>query len=67
MFMFLVGMGINPKELRERGHAVVLTSHVSITVPFALGCLLAVYLYARVSDAGISFTTFALSSEPLSA
>src|ERR1700748_2682516 len=31
IFMFLVGLGINPKELKEQGHAAVLTSHVSIT------------------------------------
>ena len=34
VFMFLVGLGINPRELKSQGHAAVLTSHVSITAPF---------------------------------
>src|SRR5690348_18240988 len=28
IFMFLVGLGINPQELKKQGHAAVLTSHV---------------------------------------
>lgn len=36
VFMFLVGLGINPRELKSQGHAAVLTSHVSITAPFVL-------------------------------
>jgi Kef-type K+ transport system membrane component KefB len=46
IFMFLVGLGINPKELKEQGHAAVLTSHVSITAPFVLAS--AVFLLAAI-------------------
>ncbi len=60
IFMFLVGLGINPKELRHQGHAAVLVSHVSITAPFVLASLLALYLYPRLSDDSVSFTNFAL-------
>jgi Kef-type K+ transport system membrane component KefB len=60
IFMFLVGMGINTKELKHEGHAAVLTSHVSITAPFVLAAALAVYLYPHVSDRSVSFTAFAL-------
>ena len=60
IFMFLVGLGINPKELKHQSHAAVLVSHVSITAPFVLASLLALYLYPRVSDASVSFTNFAL-------
>jgi Kef-type K+ transport system membrane component KefB len=60
VFMFLVGLGINPKELKNHGHAAVLTSHVSITAPFVLAAFLAVYLYPRLSDDSVSFTSFAL-------
>ena len=42
VFMFLVGLGINPRELKSQGHAAVLTSHVSITAPFVLASFLAV-------------------------
>lgn len=60
IFMFLVGMGINPKELKHQSHAAVLVSHVSITAPFVLASLLALYLYPRLSDNSVSFTNFAL-------
>jgi Kef-type K+ transport system membrane component KefB len=60
VFMFLVGLGINPQELRKEGHAAVLASHVSITAPFVLAAVLALYLYPHFSDASVSFTSFAL-------
>jgi Kef-type K+ transport system membrane component KefB len=60
IFMFLVGLGIDPKELKHQGHAAVLVSHVSITAPFVLASLLALYLYPRLSDDSVSFTNFAL-------
>jgi len=60
IFMFLVGLGINPKELKHQGHAAVLTSHVSITAPFVLASFLALYLYPKVSDDSVAFTSFAL-------
>jgi Kef-type K+ transport system membrane component KefB len=60
VFMFLVGLGINPKELKNHGHAAVLTSHVSITAPFVLAAFLALYLYPRLSDDSVAFTSFAL-------
>ncbi len=60
IFMFLVGLGINPKELKHQSHAAVLVSHVSITAPFILASLLALYLYPRLSDDSVSFANFAL-------
>jgi len=60
IFMFLVGLGINPKELQHQSHAAVITSHVSITAPFVLAALLALFLYPRLSDDSVSFTNFAL-------
>lgn len=60
VFMFLVGLGINPRELKSHGHAAVLTSHVSITAPFVLASVLAIYLYPRLSDSSVPFTNFAL-------
>src|SRR5579872_3264157 len=60
IFMFLVGLNIDPKKLKHQSHAAVLVSHVSITAPFVLASLLALYLYPRLSDASVSFTNFAL-------
>jgi len=60
VFMFLVGLGVNPSELKGQGHAAILTGHVSITAPFMLASLLALYLYPRLSDDSVSFSNFVL-------
>lgn len=60
LFMFLVGLELDVKQLRELGRAAVITSQVSILAPFILGLLLAFYLYPRVSDQKVNFTGFAL-------
>ncbi|NMG06993.1 cation:proton antiporter [Brasilonema sp. UFV-L1] len=59
-FMFLIGLELNPKYLSGNLEIAILTSHVSILVPFSLGTLLAVLLYPLVSNASVSFTAFAL-------
>jgi Kef-type K+ transport system membrane component KefB len=59
-FMFLVGISLNPSELKGHGHAAVLTSHSSIVTPFCLGSALALFLYPRLATAGVSFVSFAL-------
>ncbi|HEX6746593.1 MAG TPA: cation:proton antiporter [Longimicrobium sp.] len=60
VFMFLVGLELNPRLLRGRGYTALVTSHASITIPFFLGALLAIHLYPRLSDQGVGFTGFAL-------
>ncbi|MBS1790294.1 MAG: cation:proton antiporter [Acidobacteria bacterium] len=60
LFMFLVGLELDWKQLRELGRAAIITSQVSILAPFLLGFLLAAYLYPKVSDPRVSFTGFAL-------
>jgi Kef-type K+ transport system membrane component KefB/nucleotide-binding universal stress UspA family protein len=60
VFMFLVGLEFDPKLLRGRGHAALVTSHVSIVAPFFLGSLLALLLYPQLSDDSVSFDGFAL-------
>ncbi len=59
-FMFLIGLELDPKYLKGNLDIAILTSHVSILVPFSLGSLLAVLLYPLVSNANVSFTAFAL-------
>lgn len=59
-FMFLIGLELNPKYLSGNLDVAILTSHVSILVPFSLGTLLALLLYPLVSNASVSFTAFAL-------
>jgi len=60
IFMFLVGVEFDPALLKGRGHAALITSHVSIVAPFFLGSILALYLYPQLSDASVTFTGFAL-------
>jgi K+:H+ antiporter len=60
MYMFLVGLELNPDLLRSRVHATVATSHASIVAPFVFGSALALYLYPRFSTSDVPFTSFAL-------
>jgi Kef-type K+ transport system membrane component KefB/nucleotide-binding universal stress UspA family protein len=59
-FMFLIGLELNPKYLSGNLEIAILTSHVSILVPFSLGSLLALLLYPLVSNSSVAFTAFAL-------
>jgi Kef-type K+ transport system membrane component KefB len=60
VFMFVIGLELNPRLLRDRGHTALLISHTSITIPAFLGMLLAFYLYPRLSNDNVRFTHFAL-------
>ena len=60
LFMFLVGLELDPKVMRGNGRAAVVTSHASIFAPFILGILLALYLYPRLVAQGVPFSHFAL-------
>ena len=59
-FMFLIGLELDPKYLKNGLDTAVLISHISILVPFSLGTLLSLLLYPQVSNNGVSFTAFAL-------
>lgn len=60
LYMFLVGLEVNIKQLKRQAHAAVAISHASILAPFLLGVLLALWLYPRLSHQGVPFTSFAL-------
>src|SRR5205809_2558361 len=61
-FLFLIGLELDPKLLRNRGHAAVVISHVSIVAPFLLGAGLSLYLYTRLFNNAphMRFTAVAL-------
>lgn len=60
LFMFLVGLEIQPDQLRKKGQAALAISFSSIVVPFTLGCALAVALYPQLAEARVPLLHFAL-------
>jgi len=60
LFMFLVGLELDLTHLRELGRAAIVTSQVSIILPFVFGSLFALYLYPRLSDPSVSVVGFVL-------
>jgi Kef-type K+ transport system membrane component KefB len=60
LYMFLVGLELNPAGLRHQARAAVAISHASIVVPFTLGAALALGLYPALSHSGVPFTSFSL-------
>lgn len=60
LYMFLVGLELDPALLRKRGHATIAISHASIIAPFLLGALIALMLYPRLSTSDVPFTCFSL-------
>lgn len=59
-YMFLVGLELNPDQMRGRVHSTVAISHASIILPFVLGASLALFIYPRFSTSNVPFTNFAL-------
>jgi hypothetical protein len=60
LFMFLVGLELDPRRLRGHGHTTLAISHASIVTPFLLGATLALALYPLYSNSSVSFTVFSL-------
>ncbi|MCE9668758.1 cation:proton antiporter [Myxococcus stipitatus] len=61
LFMFLIGLELDPRMLKGRGHASVAISHTSIVVPFALGAIAgALWLYKSLSSPTVPFSSFVL-------
>jgi Kef-type K+ transport system membrane component KefB len=60
IYMFLVGLEINPAVIRGQMRSTVTTAVASVAAPFALGASLAVYLHPRLSTAAVPFSHFAL-------
>jgi Kef-type K+ transport system membrane component KefB len=62
LFMFLVGLELDPREFNREPlrKIAVITSHVSIAVPFVLGAALALPLFADLAGPQATPLTFAL-------
>jgi len=60
LFMFVVGMELDLKVLRKQSHDAVVISHASIIIPFALGMVLAYFIYLNFAPEGVKFLSFSL-------
>lgn len=60
LYMFIVGVELDTRQLRHRTHASVAISHASIIAPFLLGSLLALFLYPGLATSDVHFSLFAL-------
>ena len=60
LFMFVVGVELEPSYLRGKAQAAVAVSHFSIIIPFTLGVSLSLALYTRYAPPGVPFHAFAL-------
>jgi Kef-type K+ transport system membrane component KefB len=60
LFMFVIGMELDLKVLRNKAHDAVVISHASIVFPFALGMGLAYFVYESFAPMGVQFSSFAL-------
>ena len=60
LFMFVIGMELDLKVLKNKAHEAVLISHASIIIPFALGMGLAYFIYQSFAPEGVQFLSFGL-------
>lgn len=60
LFMFVIGMELDLKSLKNRAADAVIISHASIIIPYSFGMVLAYYLYMDYAPKNVSFIAFAL-------
>src|SRR5690606_11426670 len=60
LFMFVIGMELDLKALKNKANDAVVISHASIIFPFTLGIGLAYFIYDQFAPAGVDFTSFSL-------
>ena len=60
IFMFLVGTELDVRHLRAQRRVAIVTSAISIVVPFVMGLFLAEALRSRLAPAGVSPLAFRL-------
>ncbi|HWY11758.1 MAG TPA: cation:proton antiporter, partial [Bacteroidia bacterium] len=60
LFMFVIGMELDLKLLKNKAKDAVIISHASIIIPYALGMGLAFFIYEEFAPPTINFTSFSL-------
>ena len=60
LFMFVIGMELDLKVLKNKANDAVVISHASIVIPFALGIGLSYFIYHQFAPQGVEFLAFSL-------
>jgi Kef-type K+ transport system membrane component KefB len=60
LFMYVIGMELDLKVLKNKANDAVVISHASIVIPFALGIGLSYFIYHEFAPEGIEFLSFGL-------
>jgi Kef-type K+ transport system membrane component KefB len=60
LFMFVIGMELDLKVLKNKANDAVVISHASIVFPFALGIGLSYFIYHKFAPQGVEFLSFSL-------
>lgn len=60
LFMFVIGLELDWKVVKNQAHDAVVISHASIVIPYFMGMGLAYFLYESFAPDDISFLSFAL-------
>ncbi|OJW77290.1 MAG: hypothetical protein BGO69_18060 [Bacteroidetes bacterium 46-16] len=60
LFMFVIGMELDPALVKKKAGAAMVISNASIIAPFGLGIALSYFLYKQYTLPGIPFYAFAL-------
>ena len=58
--MFVIGMELDLKVLKNKANDAVVISHASIIIPFALGIGLSYFIYNKFAPPGVEFLSFSL-------
>ncbi|NGY36416.1 cation/H(+) antiporter [Flavobacterium sp. XN-5] len=60
LFMFVIGMELDIKVLKNKASEAVVISHASIVFPFALGIGLSYFVFDQFAPEGVQFLSFSL-------
>lgn len=60
LFMFVIGMELDMKVLKNKANEAIVISHASIVIPFTLGIGLSYFVYDEFAPEGVKFLSFSL-------
>jgi len=60
LFMFVIGMELDIKVLKNKASEAIVISHASIIIPFSMGIGLSYFVYNQFAPSGVEFLSFSL-------